>query len=298
MASSTSEAFICTTVSIWVIARLICSMPELCSWLAAAISVMMPATLRTEATNDDLSVIALLKGPTVLAADLGPASEPFEGPAPALVAANVLGGFAPVDAAAGRFRTTGIARPADLSFAPFFQLRDRRTAVYFRSFDEACWQREQAVFAAEQARQQEIARRSVDVMNLGEMQPERDHGLTAKNSYAVTYRGRHGRDARTFGYFEFTSRVRPGPLVLQATYWGEERDKFFDILVDGTRIATEQLTGEHPGDFFDEHYPIPEALTKGKETVKVRFEPANGKTRCAPVFGVRIVAPARPPDMT
>jgi hypothetical protein len=262
------------------------------------ITLDLPMRLRTEPTNDDPTVVALLNGPTVLAADLGPASAPFDGPAPALVAANLLAGFAPVDAAAGRFRTTGIARPADLSFAPFFQLRDRRTAVYFRSFDEAGWQREQVAFAAEQARQQDIARRSVDVMNLGEMQPERDHGLTAKNSYAVTYRGRHGRDARTFGFFEFTSKVRPGPLVLQATYWGEERDKLFDILVDGTRIATERLTGEHPGDFFDKDYPIPEALTKGKQTVKIRFQPANDKTRCAPVFGTRVLAPARPPDVT
>jgi hypothetical protein len=262
------------------------------------ITLDLPMRLRTEPTNDDPTVVALLNGPTVLAADLGPASAPFDGPAPALVAANLLAGFAPVDAAASRFRTTGIARPADLSFAPFFQLRDRRTAVYFRSFDEAGWQREQVAFAAEQARQQDIARRSVDVMNLGEMQPERDHGLTAKNSYAVTYRGRHGRDARTFGFFEFTSKVRPGPLVLQATYWGEERDKLFDILVDGTRIATERLTGEHPGDFFDKDYPIPEALTKGKETVKIRFQPANDKTRCAPVFGIRVLASARPPDVT
>jgi hypothetical protein len=262
------------------------------------ITLQLPMRLRAEATNDDPSVVALLNGPTVLAADLGPASEPFDGPAPALVAANLLAGFAPIDAATGRFRTTGIARPADLSFAPFFQLRDRRTAVYFRSFDEAGWQREQVAFAAEQARQQDLARRSVDVMNLGEMQPERDHGLTAKNSYAVTYRGRHGRDARTFGFFEFTAKVRPGPLVLQATYWGEERDKFFDILVDGTRIATEQLTGEHPGDFFDKNYPIPEALTKGKQAVKIRFQPANDKTRCAPVFGIRVLAPARPPDLT
>ncbi len=166
----------------------------------------LPMRLRTEAANDDPSTVALLHGPIVLAADLGPADQPFEGPAPALVAADLLAGFAPVDAAAGRFRTTGIARPADLGFAPFFQQRDRRTAVYFKSFDDAGWAREQVAFAAEHARLQDLARRSVDVMNLGEMQPERDHGLTAKNSYAVTYRGRHGRDARTFGFSNIRRR--------------------------------------------------------------------------------------------
>ncbi|MBB6426257.1 glycoside hydrolase family 127 protein [Sphingopyxis sp. JAI128] len=256
------------------------------------VALTLPMRLRSESTNDDASIVALLHGPVVLAADLGPADQPFEGPAPALVAADLLAGFAPVDAAAGKFRTIGIARPADLHFAPFFQQRDRRTAVYFRSFDDAGWAREQVAFAAEQARQRDLARRSVDVMNLGEMQPERDHGLTAKNSYAVTYRGRHGRDARTFGFFEYRAKIRPGPLVLQATYWGEERNKLFDILIDGTKIATQALDGAHPGDFFTVDYPIPADLIQGKDSVLVRFQPANDTTRCGPVFGVRIFTPA------
>lgn len=256
------------------------------------IALSLPMRLRTESANDDPSTVALLHGPVVLAADLGPADRAYDGPAPALVAGDLLAGFAPVDAAAGRFRTTGIARPADLAFAPFFQQRDRRTAVYFKSFDDAGWVREQAAFAAEHARQQDLARRSVHVMNLGEMQPERAHGLTAKNSYAVTYRGRHGRDARTFGFFEYQAKVRPGPLILQATYWGEERNKLFDILIDGTKIATQALDGAHPGDFFEIDYPIPAELTRGKDKVVVRFQPANNTTRCGPVFGVRIFTPA------
>ena len=54
VASSTSDAFICTTVSIWVIALLICSMPELCSLLADAISIMISATFFTEPTSSSI----------------------------------------------------------------------------------------------------------------------------------------------------------------------------------------------------------------------------------------------------
>jgi hypothetical protein len=211
---------------------------------------------------------------------------------PALVARDPLTGFVPVEPALGKYQTKGIGKPADLSFAPFYQQRDRRTAVYFATFDEAGWKAQQVAYAAEQARLQDLARRSVDVMHLGEMQAERDHGLTAKNSYAVTYRGRHGRDARTFGFFEYKAAVKPGPLILQATFWGEERNKRFDILIDGVRIATQALTGQHPGDFFDVDYPIPPELTRGKESVTVRFQPADDTTRCGPVFGVRVYAPA------
>jgi DUF1680 family protein len=256
------------------------------------IALVLPMELRSEPTVDDASVIALLRGPVVLAADLGPSDAPFEGEAPALVAQNILAGFTPVDAAQGRFRTAGIAKPADLSFAPFFQQRDRRTAVYFKSFDEPGWQAEQVAYAADQARLKDLARRSVDIMNLGEMQPERDHGLTAKNSFAVTYRGRHGRDARTFGFFEYKAKVRPGPLILQATYWGDERDKLFDILIDGKKIATQALTGANPGDFFTIDYAIPAELTEHRDEVTVRFEPSNDHSRCGPVFGIRIFTPA------
>lgn len=255
------------------------------------LTLTLPMKLRTEATVDDPSTIALLHGPVVLAADMGPADQLFEGTAPALVAANVLEGFAPVEVSEKRFRTAGIARPADLAFAPFYEQRDRRTAVYFRKFTDAEWEVAEAAYAAEQARLKDLEARSVDVMHLGEMQPERDHQLTSKNSYPVTYRGRHGRDARAEGFFQFRMKSRPGPLVLQATYWGEERNKHFDIKVDGTTIATQRLDGDRPGEFFTVDYPVPEALTKGKDHVMIRFEPVAGPNRCGPVFGVRLFTP-------
>src|SRR3546814_15727212 len=100
--------------------------------------------LRTEATVDDPSTIALLHGPVVLAADMGPASEPFEGTAPALVAAHFIEGLAPVAVADRRFRTNGIARTATLAFAPFYAKRSRRTPGHFRSFHDAAWDGEPA----------------------------------------------------------------------------------------------------------------------------------------------------------
>ena len=247
----------------------------------------LPMRLRVEATPDDPSTIALLHGPVVLAADLGAASDPYvQGVSPSLVASDLLEGFRPVDPANGRFQTSGIGRPADFAFAPFFAQRQRRTAVYFRRFDEAGWRREQTLLAAAEAERRAIAARTVDAMHLGEMQPERDHGLISDNSYPVTYRGRHGRDARSYGYFACRMRVRPGPLVLRASYWGEERNKHFDILIDGTRIATQQLDGARPGEFFDVDYPIPPELTNGKDQVTVRFQPTTERDRCGPVFGI------------
>jgi DUF1680 family protein len=59
------------------------------------IALTLPFALRSESANDDPATIALLHGPVVLAADLGPADQPYDGPTPALVAGNVLTGFVP-----------------------------------------------------------------------------------------------------------------------------------------------------------------------------------------------------------
>jgi uncharacterized protein len=251
------------------------------------IELRLPATLRTESTVDDARTVALLYGPLVLAADLGPATETWKGLAPVLVASDVLPAIVPTGSTPVTFQTKGLVRPQDVTLSPYAFQHERNTAVYFKHFTESEWQVEQARYRAEQEHMADLQARSADVMHLGEMQAERDHALEAKLSYPVAYRGRNGRDARAGGYFEFTFRTRPGPLVLQATYWGEERNRRFRILLDGVLIATERLEANKPGEFFEQDYPIPAALTQGKQTVRVRFEPEE-RVSAGPVFGVRL----------
>jgi hypothetical protein len=254
------------------------------------VTLALPRRLRLEPTPDDPKTVAVLYGPLVLAGDLGPATETWTGPAPVLVGADLLRSMAP-QAEPAVFRTQGIGRPGDLTLRPYAFAQERNTAVYFRQFTDAEWATEQANYKAEQERLRDLQARSADVMHLGEMQAERDHRLEAKISYPVVYRGRNGRDARSGGFFEFTMKTRPGPLVLQSTYWGEERNRQFKILVDGVVIAQERLIGERPGEFFERDYPIPPELTQGKTEIRVRFEPETGVS-AGPSFGVRLFSPA------
>ncbi len=158
--------------------------------------------------------------------------------------------------------------------------------MYFKRFSDQGWQTEQASFIAAQQKQRELAARSVDVAHLGEMQPERDHKLTSEISYPVSYRGFNGRDARSGGFFEFDMKVQPG-VSLQATYWGDERKREFEIQLDGQTLARQTLDLDQPGKFFDVAYPIPDDMIRGKTTVRVRFVPLPRNT-AGPVFGVRI----------
>ena len=42
------------------------------------------------------------------------------------------------------------------------------------------------------------------------------------------------------------ARVKPGPLVLRATYWGEERNRRFQFVVNGTRTDDALLSVSSP----------------------------------------------------
>ena len=257
-------------------------------WQAGdTVAITLPLDLRIESAPGDEKTVAIVRGPLVLAADLGPTEGKWERADPALVGADLLAGFTVADPAAATYTARGVVRPGDVGFVPFYRQYQRRSAVYFKRFTDAEWTVEEAAFTAEQVRLRDIAARSVDVMFLGEMQPERDHALMSENSYPVTYRGRQGRDVRSGGYMDFAMKVKPGPLLLQATYWGGERARDFDILVDNVKIATQRLDNDRAGKFFDVDYPLPEGVTKGKASVRVKFVPHDGNT-AGPVFGVRL----------
>lgn len=251
------------------------------------VKLVLPMALRMENAQGSTNVAAILLGPMVLAADLGSNEAAYDGIAPALVGKDILSAFSSIQSSAAHYQSKGIGRPHDLQFKPFYAQYTRRSAVYFSIYDDAAWQQAEAEVRREQARLHELSLRAVDVMHLGEMQAERDHQLEADISYPVVYRGKNGRDARTGGFFSFTMKAQPGPLILQATYSGEEKNRDFTITVDDVEIAHIVLNGNKAGEFIEQEYLIPESLSQGKEKIRVRFNPKNGKT-AGPVFGCRL----------
>ncbi len=244
----------------------------------------LPMRLRLEPTPDDASLVAVLHGPLVLAADMGAASSQYGGPDPSFIGSDVLADFEPLAAGRAQFRR------ASLDFAPFFAMHDRRTAVYFKRCTQSEWQAAQAEEAAARERQRALDRAALDIVRLGDDADEQRHALTSANSYSARYRRHSGRDARDRGFFEFDARVGAGAMTLRCTYWGQERDKRFNILIDGQLIATQALDGSGGYDFFDVDYAIPPALTAGKAHVRVRIEPVG--SRAGPCFGARVLASA------
>jgi DUF1680 family protein len=253
-------------------------------WQAGdTLTLELPMSLRLEA-SDDPAVVSVLRGPLVMAADLGSAESPYTAKTdPVLVAeGDVLAGFAQQQAPA-RYLATGVVQPGPMAFAPFHAQHDRRSAVYFERLDPQGWREKQARQAAEAEAMARLDADAIDRIALGDEASEQAHGLRSESSYGVEYRRRKGRDARSGGFVEFDLRNQPGPLRLRLRYWGGEHRRRFRILANGHTVADETLNGDRGFRFVDVDYPVPAAATQGK-TLRVRIEPETGFS-AGPVFG-------------
>jgi hypothetical protein len=162
--------------------------------------------------------------------------------------------------------------------------------VYFDFFSKAGWLTRQAEYEADKKRQQIIEERTIDNFRIGEMQPERDHNLVAtEKSYVDIALGRTGREARRDNNFTFTMKVSPGVAnILLLTYIGDDKDRRFDVLVDGVKIAYVEWNGGTTGKFYDNEYIIPADIIASKTSVTVKIDANHGRT-AGRIFGCRIL---------
>ncbi len=246
-------------------------------WQAGdTVRLTLPMALVAEPMPDDPTMVSFRHGPLVLAADMGPAAKPFEDLGPALVVSG-----APAAALSGGKGLRYAAKSAlgeDLTLSPFFPQYDRRTAVYFPTFTPERWGTEKAAYVAAQQRYRALARRTVDTMYLGEMQPERDHAFTASNSEAIQINGRSARQLKPGETMAMTLARRPGPAVLRVVYWGHDVDRDIAISVDGQPLVTETRKGPGRDGFVEVDYPLPSAGAQGKPDAVIGFRAVRGDT--------------------
>ena len=261
------------------------------------VQLILKKSLYTEAMPDNPNRIAVLYGPIVLAGALGTSMpDPVFG-TPVLLTddKNVENWVKPIASEPLHFQMVGVGKPRDVVLMPFYEMYKEYYSVYWDYFTNADWAARQAEYEADKKRRQEIELRTVDVFRIGEMQPERDHNLTAsEKSYVSDAIGVNGREVRAGGYFSFEMTVDPtqnNSLLL--TYIGDDKDRKFDILADGVIIQTEELSGGKTGKFYDREYPIPVTVVGEKKKITVRIESNYGKT-AGRVFGVRVVKPVSP----
>lgn len=259
------------------------------------LTVHFPMPIRVEPTPDDPAKVALFAGPILLAGDLG-SVPPSPAALPSLLAEDsaVTRSIDRVEGPALAYRTRGLAKPSDLELIPFFRVRDDYYSVYWPLLTPDQWRAQLAQIRAEADKRRHLEARTADFVQPGEMQLERDHDFDGERTNTGEHRGLRWRDAYRGGWFAFTMKLPnpaadPGPATLVCTYWGDDDgDREFDILIDDEVLATQTLDRNQPGEFFDVRYPIPDALTRDKHQIRVKFLAHPGKT-AGGLFGCRIL---------
>ena len=260
------------------------------------VEIDMPFSLRTEAFKDNPSRFAILNGPLVLCAPVDP-RKPF----PALVTDEPTL-LASLKAVAGKpntfagppgvFLIPGDDANQGVTLAPFYQAYNERYEVYWDRFSPAEWQARQEDYKQQLLLQKELEARTVDCVNAGEEQDERDHNFKGERTDTREFNDRSFRYAETNGWFSWELKVLPDqPQELSVAYAGGRGGSALDVFVDDTKLATERPAGMGRGvGAITQVYPLSADLLKGKGKIAVKFQALPGM-RGASVSSVRVLRP-------
>jgi DUF1680 family protein len=258
------------------------------------VGVNIPFSLRLEAMPDDSSRVAVLYGPLVLAGDLGAEDDPNASGAlyvPVLMTGDrdPVNWMETISGQTNAFQTRDVGKPRNVEFKPFYQTHERRYSIYWDMFSEEAWKEFQAEYQAQLELRKKLEGITVDFIQPGEVQHERDHNLQGERTSAGEFKNKKNRQSRD-GWFSFDMKVLKGqPMALVVDYWGGfPGSKTFDILINDEWIATENISNKKDGQYIIVTYEIPEKLTYGESSVTVKFRAHPGHI-AGPVFGVRIV---------
>jgi uncharacterized protein len=269
------------------------------------VDITIPKSLRLEPTPDDRTVSAIMWGPLVLAADLGPRRERAEHAPkidpPVLIAGDREVGtwVLPSSQRAGDFRITGVARhlaapseaPGDLALAPFYRTHGRTYSVYFDVLTTPELDARLTARAADTARAQRLERATVAYLQPGRTGDEQTHNYESDPpGRPVTHTAeRTGRGGS--GWFSYDIPVEASTAQsLVVTYHNDLGLPLlagFTIQANGTMIGRYTPNRSATG-FWDASYPIPDSSIAGRSTVTIRFL-ADPENRIAPVYGIRII---------
>ncbi len=228
------------------------------------VEIAMPMSLRAHPMPDDPEMIAIMYGPLVLC---GLTDKPRMFFADAK---NVDTWVKPVPGKPLTFTTTG--QNPDVTLIPFYKIVGERYGVYWTVTQEGS-PKHKALLAEEEAKRLREAR-VIDRVLPGNKESEDSHNLKGVNMASGPFKDYSWRHADKGGWFSWDLKVLPDkPVTLSIKLWGSDTPpRNFDILVDGTKVGTQALNNNKPGQFFDVDYPLPSEMTKDKEKVTVKFQ--------------------------
>lgn len=180
---------------------------------------------------------------------------------------------------------------AGLEFEPFAGIHDSRYSVYWQTMTGAEFDESRRKIAEVERVKLELDRVTVDVIECGEQQPEADHRMESDKSFNGVFMDESYRGVGSGGFVSYEMATGDSDnLRLRIGYWGNENgDCRFDIIIDGTLIASENLAGKwNKEEFTDVSYMIPRDLLKDKKVVRIELRPKENNT-IPGVYNIRML---------
>jgi DUF1680 family protein len=173
----------------------------------------------------------------------------------------------------------------NLKLVPFYTLYDTRYVIYWPYTGPDSLQ---SVINARRLKEEAAAKleaMTVDLVNTGEQQPESDHGFRGEKTESGLFLERHFRGGK--GWFSYMLK-NPSATGknLRVTYHGSDRNRDFDILINGKLLKSVKMEGPTGKQFYDEVYPLPAGLED--EKLEVKFV-ARDQLSIANIFEIRLI---------
>lgn len=275
-------------------------------WQAGdVVALKLPAALRLERARDVPSLVSIFYGPLILAGRLGREGMPKDfadkdaylklppAPVPAIVnpSANPADWLTLTDAATLTFKAHDAGPASGIVFQPLYAVHHERYSVYWQLAATAAEAAPTALPAAAPIAGDASV---LDRVLIGDAASERAHDLSAEHSETGRVSEYTWRDAAPNGAFSYVLALPSDPKpTLICTYWGDDRDRTFDIVVNGVVVAAQTLDGRHPGKAFEVSYPLPPESLTGQQNLTVRFQ-GSGKGRVGGLLGLRLLLTPEP----
>jgi uncharacterized protein len=247
------------------------------------VEILMPFDLHLDRMADYPNRASIMYGPIVLAGKLGQKQmnevmkygmgedverlnkETAAMPAPKFVSdGNDLNNWIkPVAGEKMTFKTVNAGIPEDVELIPFYRLFGERYSLYFDIYSKSEWKdyQENLIKKPDGA---------IDQWVVGDKFSNDEHNFQAWISEKGEIKGRNWVKSRS--WFRFDINVDPvKPVVLRATYYGDESFSEYYLSTDGIKIPTGKIE-KHGDEFYTVDYILPFDMTKGKERIGIQFK--------------------------
>lgn len=275
--------------------------------------ITMPMDIYVESIDNAPGVIAIMRGPILLAAETqtenglriyGDGSRMGHEASGLQISADkqpviigepeeILAKLTDMEKTEGGYKVPGLTNDGDVVLKPFFRLHDSRYMMYWMAMTQEEYDH---LRDGEPSTEEEvqIANRTVDRVMPGEQQSEAGHKLQ-KSGYESTgsLNGEYYRNTREGGYFQYEMDTGGQTnLALMVRYWGNEIGaRTFDIQIGGTKLVTENTSGKwNKNEFVNVEYSIPESMLQGKSVINVRFT-TSGSNQTGGIYSIRLLKP-------